>query len=328
MEEYTDKYLTDLDSAKDMLDKYGVAIIPNVLSIKEKNEVINGVWDHLEYASSKWEIPIDREKNITWKIDNFSPLHSMLIQHHSIGHCQTIWDIRQNPKIVKIFQTLWNEEEMVTSFDGISIHFPPEENGKPRCGWQTGTHKSKWYHSDQSFLNNKLECYQTWYTPLIVDEGDATLAFLEKSHLFHKSLRKKYNITEKDNWYRINENEYQTYVEEYKCKPRRIKCPANSLVLWDSRVIHFGAQPLKDRVEPNVRMCIYICMLPRSLCTDKQLKLKQKRFNELRLTTHWPVESDMFSKNPRKWSSSDVKEEILLPPSPKLTKLGKSLAGF
>jgi len=38
--------------------------------------------------------------------------------------------VRQNPKVVNVFQKLWNKEEVLTSFDGASIHLPPEKTNK------------------------------------------------------------------------------------------------------------------------------------------------------------------------------------------------------
>jgi len=102
----------------------------------------------------------------------------MLIQHWGIGHAQFNWDIRQNPKVVNIFAKLWdvNNKDLVTSFDGASIHFPSEET---KSGWYKG---KDWFHTDQSYTRNDLECYQSWVTAYDVNEGDDTLAFLEKSH--------------------------------------------------------------------------------------------------------------------------------------------------
>ena len=57
--------------------------------------------------------------------------------------------------------------------------FPfPEETNR---GW----HRSTWYHTDQSYLRPDFECVQDWVTAYDVDEGDATLAFMEKSNIYH-----------------------------------------------------------------------------------------------------------------------------------------------
>ena len=47
------KYICDSDTLKKTINKYGVAIIPNVLTKKECNLMNNGVWDYLEHISQK-----------------------------------------------------------------------------------------------------------------------------------------------------------------------------------------------------------------------------------------------------------------------------------
>jgi hypothetical protein len=81
----------------------------------------------------------------------------MLIQHWSIGHAQHVWDLRQNPKIVDVFAKIWdcNREDLLTSFDASSFHFPPEDTNR-------GYYRQPWLHCDQSFTRNDFECVQSW----------------------------------------------------------------------------------------------------------------------------------------------------------------------
>lgn len=62
------------------------------------------------------------------------PIHSMLLQNWQIGHAQFVLDIRQNPKVCEVFSKIWNipSTELLTSFDAISFHLPPEKTKK---GW-------------------------------------------------------------------------------------------------------------------------------------------------------------------------------------------------
>ena len=224
-----------------MLNEYGICVIQKVMNKDECFEIINGMWEYLEHATSKWETPINRNNKLTWNITDFIPLHSMLIQHYSIGHAQFVWNVRQNKNLVNVFKFLWDIEEVVTSYDGVSIHFPPEENGKPNCGYG----RNPWYHSDQSYQRNDLECYQSWFTPVPVNNGDATLCVLEKSHKFHKNFAEKYKIKDKKDWYKLNDEEYKTYTEEYNCEPKRIKCEQVPQFYGILELYIVGDNPLK-----------------------------------------------------------------------------------
>jgi hypothetical protein len=98
------------------------------------------------------------------------------------------------------------------------------------------------------------------------------------------------------------------------------------MVFWDSRTIHCGVEASKYRALPNVRAVIYLCYMPRSLCTKANLRKKQKAFQELRTTSHYPCSIKLFSKTPRTYGG-DV-PNITPIPTPILNPLGRSLAGF
>jgi hypothetical protein len=318
-----EKYTATIHDVKIILDTFGVAIIPNVLNEEECQSMNDGIWDTLEYLTSNWDIPMDRNNQKTWKeMKYLYPKHSMLIQNWGIGHAQHIWDIRQNPKIVEIFAKLWkcNKEDLLVSFDATSFHIPPETT---KLGWYRG---NDWFHCDQSFTNNKFKCVQGWVTGYDINEGDATLTILESSNEYHKHFQDRFNTDVKDDWYKLNEIEKQFYIEENNCLPKRIKCPKGSLVLWDSRTIHCGSEALKTRKVPNFRNIVYVCYEPRTKCREKNLIKKQKAFDELRMTTHWPCKVKLFPLNPRTYGGPIYKVNKL--PKPVLNELGMKLAGF
>lgn len=316
-----EKYVTDKYNVKNTIEKYGVAIIPNVLNDEECENMVNGFWDFFENITKEWKIPVSRNDKKSWReLFNLYPIHSMLFQHWGIGHSQVCWDMRQNEKLIDIFSTIWNckNEELLVSFDGASFSVPPEETNK---GW----YRKSWYHTDQSYTRNDFECLQSWVTGLDVNTGDATLAIMEGSNNFHKEFSEKFQIKEKSNWYKLNKDEEQFYLNK-GCEYKKIKCPKGSLVLWDSRTIHYGSEALKGRKQQNFRAIVYLCYLPRKLCDKKNLKKKQKAFNELRTTNHYPCNIKLFPKNPQTYGKELPKINNIN--QPLLNDIGKKLAGF
>jgi hypothetical protein len=196
---------------------------------------------------------------------------------------------------------------------------PPEV---VKRGWNRN---NTWYHTDQSFARNEFECVQSWVTGLDVNEGDATLAFLEGSNQFHAEVASKFSKTDSADWAKLSKEE-ETYYVEKGCAYKKIKCPKGSMVFWDSRTIHCGSEAIKGRAKENLRAIAYLCYLPRSLCSKANIKKKQKAYNELRRTTHNPVKVKLFPKHPRTYGNPlpDIKPIT----EPILTKLGKYLAGF
>lgn len=323
METYTsEKYFCTRETLKETIDAYGVAIVPHVLDEDECVSMVDGIWNFFEHITQKWETPINRDKKDTWReFYKLFPLHSMLVQHWNVGHCQASWDVRQNTKIVDIFAYLWNcsPEELLVSFDGLSFNLPPEVT---RRGWNRG---NTWYHTDQSFTRPDFSCVQSFVTGLDIDEFDATLSFLEGSNKYHGEFRDAFGIADKDNWYKLTKVQ-EMFYQERGCEVKNIKCPAGSMVFWDSRTIHCGIEADRRRKTPKIRAVIYLCYMPRNISDKANIKKKQNAFHDLRTTSHYPCKIKLFPKHPRTYGAPlPAITEI---ESPLLTELGKKLAGF
>lgn len=319
-----EKYMCNNETEiNESLENYGVAIVPNILNDQECENLYQGMFDSLAHITKDTENPIIKEDPTTWKhFKKLFPSHSMLIQHWKMGHIQSVWDIRQNPKIVDVFSKIYQQpqENMLVSFDGVSFQFPPEI---VNFGWL----RKSWFHSDQSFTRPNKECIQGWVTAKDVNVGDATLSFFEGSHKFHKQFAETFSMTDKKDWCILKTKEQHTFYES-KCEEKRISCPKGSLVLWDSRTIHCGTEPFQKRENPNFRCVVYVCYQPRSLSTETQLAKKRMAFNNLRMTNHYPCKIKLFGKNPNTYGPGRLPINISDIPPPVLTDLGKKLAGF
>tara|TARA_Y100000389_G_scaffold78530_1_gene75304 strand:+ start:3417 stop:4403 length:987 start_codon:yes stop_codon:yes gene_type:complete len=317
-----DKYVTDKEHLLYTLDKYGVAIIPDVLNSKECEDMISGIWDYYEKITENWENPINRNDQKTYKeFYKLYPSHSMLFQHWNIGHAQVNWDIRQNTKILEIWAYIYDCKivDLLASFDGLSFNIPPEFTNR---GWETN---NSWLHCDQKFSENNLTTIQSWVTGLDVNSGDATLRFLEKSNQFHQYFKDEFEISDKTEWYKLDEVEKDFYINN-GCLEKKIKCPKGSLVFWDSRTIHSGCQSSKTREYPNFRAIIYLCYLPRSLASKKELDKKKLAFQEMRTCKHNPIKNLLFAKTPRTYGGALPIVSTIN--RPLLETIGYKLAGF
>jgi len=364
---YKEFYCEEKDVLSYIKEK-GVAVIKDVLSKEEIMEARKGLWNTLEHLTDTSYFPqtfkFDDKK--TWgSFLKLNPLHGMLVQYYSIGHSQFVWDIRQNPKVVKIFSKIWNTspDKLLVSFDGLSCHLSPEITGKHYF-------KGKmWEHVDQSYINSDFTCVQGMITLWDCNEGDATLYAREGSNKLHAEfgrtfvkpftslypeknkallqkikqnkkdgkeelninlkdelkLLKKKMTTFKSDWYRIKDEKQREFYKD--CPVVCVKASAGSLIMWDSRTLHQGVECQKNRKQANIRGVVYVCYTPRSRATNRNLQKKIKAFNEMRLTTHWPAKVKLFPKKPRIYPGQIFPVVKPLPP-PKLTELGKKLAGF
>jgi len=148
---------------------------------------------------------------------------------------------------------------------------------------------------------------------------------MEGSNKYHSEFRDTYSVTDKSNWYKLSK-EQRVFYSERGCEIKNIKCPKGSLVFWDSRTIHCGIEPGKRRSSQNLRAVIYLCYMPRNICSKANLKKKQKAFTELRATCHYPCNIKLFSKNPHTYGKPIP---ITIPiEEPIVDDLGKLLSGF
>jgi hypothetical protein len=303
-----------------MMEEHGVCIWPSLLDKEECLSMQTGALRWLEFATARWEVPFDRNDPETWKgFFKLLPMHSMLLQHWGVGHSSWVWDVRSNPKVIEVFALLWQtaDTDLLTSFDGASIHLPHETT---RRGYYRG---NTWLHTDQSYERPAFECAQSWVTARTVRPGDATLAFIPGSHRRHKEFAAAFpKAVQKGDWYKLTGEQQAWYGNDVHF----IECPAGSMVMWDSRLIHSGSEAVRSRARPNTRIVAYVCMVPRYLASKKTLLKRTTTFEARRMTTHWPHRVRLFGKLPRTYGNPVP--VVQYEPLPLLSPLQRRLVGY
>ena len=311
-----EKYKCTSDNLKETLQKYGVAIIPNVIDEIQCTEMFSGTWDFFEHVSQQWDEPIDRLLPDSWDLLlDLEPNFNMLYSKCNVGHLQHSWNLRQNPKIVDIFANFWNvnKTDLLVSFDGLSFLPPPE------ITWFGYADQTKyWFHLDQSVSKPLFEGIQSFITALDVEEGDATLYIYEGSHLLINEFVTNFGVRTESDWYMMNEDEIK-FISD-RCNMRAIKCPKGSLVVWDSRVVHCGMGVLRDRKNANFRCINYLSYMPRSTATESIIAKRIIGFENIQTSNHYANRATFFPSHINKFITTIDK--------PILTGLGKRLVGY
>ena len=310
------------EQVKEKLGKYGVCYVPNVLTDEERLAMISGTWDFFEHLTQADERPIKRNNPESWnEISSLCPINDMLFHHWNAGHAQCSWDVRQNPKIVSIFAELWECDpyELLVSFDGIGFLLPPEVTGN---GWHTPD--SSWFHLDQSLTRPYFDGVQAMVTAYDVKENDAAFAFYEGSHNYNNEFIDKFGILSGNDWVPFNAEQVKFFAD--RCIEKRIICPAKSLIIWDSRTVHCGLRPLRDRKESNTRCITYLSYSKKDRISDIDLKKKKLALRDMFTSNHYAHKPNYFATLPQGHSHIDDYVTPIHPPI--LTKLGRSLAGF
>jgi len=240
-----------------------------------------------------------------------------------------------------IFAYLWNvnEDQLVTSMDGISFHIAPEHFPNYRGKYRG----NDWFHTDQSYLTSYGRCIQGFWNIIDVEPDYACLQVLKSSHQYHNDFFNEFLKTLdkkeiKGDWYKLNENELSWYVEEKKCQKMFICPPKGCFVIWDSRLIHCGKEPNLPRNNPKNRLIFYVSMLPKIKTnhngyyskgiTPKQIEKRIKAFEEKRVTTHWAYPPKLFPKNPRTFGKPIQVQNVGNMEFEDLSYLQKKLIGY
>jgi hypothetical protein len=211
-------------------------------------------------------------------------LHNMLLQHSGAGHISMCWKLRTNKRIMRVFARLFgcSKKSLLVSFDGFSVHFAPEDTltktGKARGFFKEG---SLWLHTDQGPegipAGHCTDIAQGLVSLYDATSQDATLVVLTESHKHWREFFTAFpdvapGNKAKENWHKLTKPEHLAFFEARGCKELAVPMSAGSLVLWNSRTMHCGREPLVGRPVPKNRIVGYVCYTPLPGCKRKGTK--------------------------------------------------------
>lgn len=301
----------------DRLNRYGICYIPDVLNDQERLNMISGTWDFFEHVTKNELTPISRSDPQTWSsFDILSAGLGMIYHYWNVGHSQHLWDIRQNNKLLQIYSELYDTDptDLLVSFDGMAFLLPPEQTNEH---W----HKERdcHLHLDQRLSITERTGFQSYVTAYDIKEGDATIRFLEGSHKYTRKFVQRFGEFTEGDWVIFNEHHLEYYRS--KCNEVFLRCPAKSLVLWDSRLVHCGSNPRRNRKNQNIRCIAYVTYAPKETAEESDITIKKKALKEKLTSNHYPQRASYFPTHPSGHQLNEI-------PAPKLLPIGYSLAGY
>jgi hypothetical protein len=289
---YTDDGLVvpadNLSDLPHVLAERGVAIVRGVLDLEECQTLWYGLNATMQHITQRFETPFNVDDESTWSVvGDLAPMHDTLHQQWGLSHCDEVWKLRANPKILNAFAKVYdvNSKDLVASIDGVNM-------GPLKKGY-AGHFK---LHSDQRFGPVSFETVQGWVTPIDVPVANGTLRFLDGSHKFHAEYAKRFEeelipADFKGDWHVVSSKErnerYDFFTVEHGCTDSAIVCQAGDLVLWKSNTIHSGIEGWTEedlgkqigvtpRRTPVFRMAAYVSYMPRGVCKITSFAKRKK----------------------------------------------------
>ncbi|CAG5117812.1 unnamed protein product [Candidula unifasciata] len=275
---------------RDELQEKGYTVVPGVMTEAECDNQIA--------SYRKWLN--------TFPPGTFPQCKFSLIQRYRIGHMEPTWCVRL--KAYPVFSQLWQTDKLLTSFDAVAIGRPPE-NGQEEF-WSPD---QSWLHCDQSADREGLHAYQDW-----------TFEVIEGSHKHFDDFMEK---LQKIRCGKVSKEDLKWFAER-GCYRKRVACPKGGMLLWDSRLLHANARPVKGREHPDRwRYVVFVCMTPAAWASEKDIELKVGAYNNLLLTGHWAsMGINVFPSRLSEGSVEDANPLVELP-DVATSELARRLAG-
>ncbi|WVQ84829.1 hypothetical protein IAT38_006986 [Cryptococcus sp. DSM 104549] len=309
-----------LQQALEDLETKGYAIVKGVIPAERARSYEDRMYEWLESFGKRFK----RNDRSTWKLDQLPAFNAGgLFNRHGAGHEQFAWDIRSEEGIIDAFAKIWGTDELLVSFDAVNLSLPWNEKDSPEVAGRL----SPWPHVDQSPRRGGAKhCVQGIANLAPNGPNDGGLKILSGSLQLYSEFFAAHPELEGDGWperdfWLLRERDVK-WFEDRGCYWVKTEPGPGDLLLWDSRVIHYGAAA--EGVQP--RVATYVCYKPAKDITPEKLEQKKKAFAEWAGTTHDPLE---FQTRGTNYFGPLTPDEVQQPHEPPvLTERAKKLAGL
>ncbi len=304
------------------LESEGFVVVANALNGDETARALDLTWQYLAELGTG----IDRTDPTTWGDDRWPvAVHGGIIPSQGIGHCEAQWFIRSVPAVKRAFAAIWDDDDLLVSFDGMALWRPPSVDPE----WRTNRGGS-WLHIDQHPIGRPgFHCVQGLVSLLPTSPATGGNVMVPGSHRLFESIPERYEerlarIHPTIDHFRFPADDPQLA----DTPPIMAHLEAGDLLLWDSRTIHCSSPALEDSPDPPaglLRAVSLVCMMPKARSTPEIIDKRRAALATRTSTTNWSdrfIDADQF---PQVLAAPNP--GYRLPPVPRLTEDQRSLVG-
>jgi hypothetical protein len=169
------------------LHEHGYAVIAGALSPDECAKALDLTWDYLEGLGTG----VDRRDWTTWDDDRWpTAVHGGILPGHGIGHSAAQWFIRGVPAVKQVFAAVWDDDDLLVSFDGMALWRP----WALKESWKTNRGGS-WLHIDQHPITRPgMQCVQGLVNLLPTSPATGGNVLIPGSHRAFETIPDAYPV--------------------------------------------------------------------------------------------------------------------------------------
>lgn len=309
----------------DYLESEGYVVIAGALSPSEAEHALDLTWDYLKELGTG----VDRNDVDTWGDDQWPVnVHGGIVPSQGIGHSAAQWYIRSVPAVKDAFAAVWDDEDLLVSFDGMALWRPTDIDPS----WATDR-GGAWLHIDQHPISRPgRQCVQAAVTLTATTPEIGGNIVVPGSHEWFADIPTRYTdrlaaIPEDQDHFRFPTDDPQLK----ESPPIMAHMEAGDMMLWDSRTVHCSSPgagaPVTDRSAPELlRVASLICMMPRAHSNEEVMAMRRKAVTNRISTTNWSDRWINADKFPMVLAAGDPKK-YKLPPVPQLDEEQQALVG-
>jgi len=311
----------------DHLESEGFVVIANALTPQEADQALGLTWDYLEDLGTG----VDRTDITTWGDDRWPVnVHGGIVPSQGIGQSGAQWFIRSAPAVKTAFAAVWDDDDLLVSFDGMALWRPTSVDAT----WETDR-GGAWLHIDQHPITRPgRQCVQGAVTLLPTSPTIGGNIVIPGSHKWFADIPERYaerlgRLPDTMDHFRFPADDPQLQ----NTPPVMCHMEAGDMMLWDSRTVHCSSPGLEPAPEADpaeapalLRVASLVCMMPKARSNEEVIAHRRSAIASRTSTTNWSdrwINADEF---PQVVAAGDP-QKYRLPPIPDLDENQRALVG-
>ena len=301
------------EQALTYLQKYGVAVLLNVLDPLTTKEYERDVWKTVRFIAKEAD---HGQEDI---FVNFFRLHeeeTPFISCGNIAYAQSIFNVKQDPRVVQAFADMYGKNYdkcfMIANCSGLIAAIPPEISGERyHSSDATMSINMPYRHSEHLNIEGQVNLTD-------ICEGDSAFACFPGSHRYYEDFLRTFMTTAMPKSYKVYPEHMDWFINECNLRPVAVLAPKGSITFFDSRIACTDIMPTEHRQNmANRRLSVPIAMSPRSYNSLQNMNAAKRYFGRLVATKNIPHRTRAL-----RYGYGSKKVNYIREP-PKLTDLGK-----